>query len=66
MNRSNISNVINGHTGINVELSLKLSQAFGISPEFWLNLQRNYDLRIAKMKLKNIKVKDFTNITKVA
>ncbi len=61
MNRTNVSNVVNGHTGISVELAIKLSHAFGVSAEFWLNLQRNYDLRIVSNNLKNIKIKNYTN-----
>lgn len=66
MNRTNMSNVINGHTGISVELALKLSKAFGNTPEFWLNLQRNYDLRLAKQRMKNIQVQDFSKQILVA
>lgn len=32
---------------ITVELALRLGRLFGMSPEFWLNLQRSYELRKA-------------------
>lgn len=66
MNRSNISNIINGHNGISAELAIKLSKAFGVSPEFWLNLQRNYDLRLASRKIEEVEIKDFSKMPQVA
>ena len=30
--------------GISAEMAIKLSQALGASPEFWLNLQKNWEL----------------------
>ena len=66
MNRTNISHIINGHTGISPELAVKLSLAFDNSPEFWLNLQRNYDLRLAREKLKDITVTDFSKWKRTA
>lgn len=42
--RVNLSNIINGHTGISPEMSLKLSKAFDTSPLYWLNLNNQYEL----------------------
>lgn len=35
---------MNGKRAITVRTAFMLSQAFGTSPEFWLNLQRDYDV----------------------
>ena len=42
--RANLSRVINGRGGVSAELALRLSEAFGTTPQVWLNMQANYDL----------------------
>lgn len=42
--RKSLSEIINGHYGISVEMSIRLSKAFNTSPESWLNIQQQYDL----------------------
>ncbi|MBF0099812.1 MAG: HigA family addiction module antidote protein [Desulfobacterales bacterium] len=53
-----ISHIINGTRPITAEIALILSQAFRQSPQYWLNLQSDYDLKIAhritKVKLETI------------
>jgi addiction module HigA family antidote len=39
-----INELIRGKRGITSDTAWLLSQAFGTSPEFWVNLQANYDL----------------------
>ena len=39
-----ISEIIKGRRSISADTALRLSQAFGTSPEFWLNLQQAVDL----------------------
>lgn len=36
--------LFNGHAGISPEMAVRLSQAFGRTPEGWLQLQMHYDL----------------------
>ncbi len=43
-----INQIIKSTRSITVETALKLGKYFGTSPEFWLNLQNHYDLRIAE------------------
>jgi antitoxin HigA-1 len=45
--RTNLSRILHGHTGISADMALRLSEALGTTPEFWLNLQVQYDLWIA-------------------
>ena len=39
-----INEVVRGRRGVSAETAWLLSQAFGTTPEFWLNLQMNHDL----------------------
>lgn len=39
-----LSRILNGNTGISAEMALRLSEALGTTPEFWLGMQTNYDL----------------------
>jgi addiction module HigA family antidote len=43
-----VSAIVAGKRGISADTALRLERAFGASAEFWLNLQRNYDLKLAK------------------
>ncbi|HEY3443103.1 MAG TPA: HigA family addiction module antitoxin [Paludibaculum sp.] len=42
--RQALNNLVNGKSGISPEMAVRLSKAFGASPEMWLRLQVNYDL----------------------
>jgi addiction module HigA family antidote len=52
MARENLSRILNGRLGISAAVAIKLSEAFpNANPQFWLNLQNNYDLaQILKKK----------------
>ena len=39
-----INEIVRGKRGVTPETAWLLSEAFGTTPEFWLNLQANYDL----------------------
>lgn len=43
-----ITQILNGTRGITGDTALRLAHFFGTSPEFWLNLQGLYDLRLAQ------------------
>lgn len=45
-----ITGIINGQRAITGDTALRLGHFFGTSPEFWLNLQSLYELRLAKKK----------------
>jgi addiction module HigA family antidote len=47
-----ISTIVNGKRSITAETALRLGVYFGVSPELWLNLQADYDLRITRRKTK--------------
>jgi len=43
-----ISEIVNGKRSITADTALRLGKYFGVSPETWLDLQSDYDLRIAQ------------------
>ena len=43
-----VNEIVKGKRGISPETAWLFSQAFGTSPEFWVNLQSAYDLAIAR------------------
>lgn len=45
-----ITGILNGQRAITGDTALRLAHFFGMSPEFWLNLQSLYELRIAQKK----------------
>ena len=51
-----ISEIINEKRGISAETALRLSQFFGNSAQFWMNLQTKYDLAIVE-KEKGARIK---------
>lgn len=43
-----ISAIVNGKRGITADTALRLGKYFGVSPELWMGLQSDYDLRLAQ------------------
>jgi antitoxin HigA-1 len=43
-----ISTILRGTRSITADSALRLGRFFGQTPEFWMNLQRSYDLVIAE------------------
>lgn len=43
-----ITAIINGTRSVTSDTALRLAQAFGTTPEFWLNLQMSHDLSAAR------------------
>jgi addiction module HigA family antidote len=46
-----IAEIVHNRRRITADTALRLSLYFGNSPEFWLNLQTHYDLKIARRQL---------------
>ena len=47
-----ITEIVNNRRRITANTALRLSLYFGNSPEFWMNLQSHYDLKMARSDLK--------------
>ena len=43
-----ISEIINGKRGISADTALRLGRYFKVTPELWMGLQAEYDLRVAR------------------
>jgi addiction module HigA family antidote len=46
-----ITAIINGQRGVTADTALRLGHWFGTTPEFWLNLQSLYELRLARQEV---------------
>jgi len=47
-----IAEIVNNRRRITADTALRLGLYFGNSPEFWMNLQAHYDLKVARKNLK--------------
>lgn len=63
VSRQAISRLINEKTGISADMALRLAQAFGTSPEYWLNMEKQYELWQASLKNKGLKIKPFFTVS---
>ena len=52
--QTRISLILKGERGITADTAMRLSKYFGTTPEFWMDLQREYDLRKVKSEIKEI------------
>ena len=43
-----INDVVKGRRGITGDIALRLARYFGVSAQFWMNLQTRYDLDVAQ------------------
>lgn len=43
-----ISGIVNGKRAITADTALRLGKYFGVSPETWMDLQSDFDLRVAR------------------
>lgn len=46
-----ISDIVRGRRGITADTALRLGRFFGTSPELWMGLQSEYDLRVARREM---------------
>jgi antitoxin HigA-1 len=46
-----VTGIINGQRNITADTALRLGHWFGTSPEYWLNLQTLYELRLARQEV---------------
>jgi addiction module HigA family antidote len=52
---SRISLIVNGKRAMTPDTALRLERYFGAEAQFWMNLQTNFDLEIAKRGLSRIR-----------
>ena len=49
-----INDVIRQKRGVSIDTALRLARYFNSTPQFWMNLQISYDLKIAKQNMTKI------------
>ncbi len=54
VSRQTVNELLRERRAVSAEMALRLSMAFGNTPEFWLNAQREVDLWEARKKMKTI------------
>ena len=57
--RQSLSELVNEHAGNSVDMAIRLSKAFGSTPETWLAMQMAYDLWQPHTRTDQIKVNKF-------
>jgi addiction module HigA family antidote len=50
VNPARINDIVHGRSSITAPIALRLGKYFGTTPELWLNLQSDYELRRARAK----------------
>ena len=55
--RTRIERLVKGDTGVSADTAMRLAKFFGTTPEYWLNLQRAWDLARAR---EQVDVSDIT------
>ena len=48
-----VSHLLKGDRPVTAELALRLGRALGQTPQYWLNLQSAYDLKVAQIQMKD-------------
>ena len=54
--RQALENLVSGKSSISAEMAVRLSKAFGSSPETWLGMQMSYDLAQVRLRAGEINV----------
>lgn len=63
VSRNQLSDVVNGHSGISPQMAIRLDKAFGGGANTWYRLQAAYDLAQAMKQADQIKVERLSAVT---
>ena len=63
--RQTLSDLVNESSGVSVEMAVRLSKAFGSTPETWLSMQMAYDLWQARDRAEDIQVERFAEASSI-
>jgi addiction module HigA family antidote len=55
--RKALSQLVNGHTAVSIDMAIRLSKGLGSTPEHWLRLQLQYDLWSARKKAGSLRLR---------
>lgn len=59
VSRTTLSRLINGQAGVSPDMAIRLSKAFGATPDIWIRMQAAYDLAQARQHEASIRVKRY-------
>jgi addiction module HigA family antidote len=48
-----VTQILNGDRRVTAEMALRLGKAFGTGERYWMNLQSNYDAKVAREKMRD-------------
>jgi addiction module HigA family antidote len=48
-----VSHLLKGQRPVTAEIALRLGRALGQTPQYWLNLQTTFDLKVAQLEMKD-------------
>jgi addiction module HigA family antidote len=57
VSRTTLSRLIHGQAGVSPDMAIRLSKAFGATPDIWIRMQAAYDLAQARKHESEIKVR---------
>ena len=46
--RTRLNDIVRGRRGITADTAMRLARYFGVSAQFWMNLQSHYELEVAE------------------
>jgi len=49
--RTRIERLVKGQTGVTADTAMRLARVFGTTPDYWMNLQRAWDLARARERI---------------
>ncbi len=58
-----IHEIVHGRRSITADSALRIGKALGMTPDFWLNLQRLYDLDVARTKTDTSAIKPLVEVS---
>jgi addiction module HigA family antidote len=50
--RSRVNDIVRARRAVTAETAMRFARYFGTTPNFWINLQAQYDLEIAQRKIR--------------
>lgn len=56
VSRKTLSDLVNGKRSLSLDMAIRISKAFGSTPDTWLRMQLNYDLAQQEKRASKIKV----------
>ena len=60
MSSASLFQLVNGHAPMCADTALRLAQCFGNAPEYWMNLQRDFDLACARRRANVTRIEPVT------